>query len=191
MRIGIVGCGKIADQHVAAIRRIPDCQIVALCDRELLMAKQLGERFGITACFSDLQECCKRLPGCRPHHDSAAESFPARQAMSGVGKPCLPGKTFTVTAGEAESLIQLAETRNVKITAGHNLQFTLEMLEMRRLVKQGFLGGKPVHLESHCPYSLADASYVGPVLGSRNSLGPTIARAVVPQHCQPWNCQVS
>ena len=54
LKIGIVGCGKIADQHVHAIRRIPDCEIVALCDREPLMAKQLGERFGISGCFSEL-----------------------------------------------------------------------------------------------------------------------------------------
>jgi predicted dehydrogenase len=41
------------------------------------------------------------------------------------------------------------------------------MLEMRRLVAQEFLGGKPVHIESHWPYDLTDASYVGPILGSR------------------------
>src|SRR5262249_27999677 len=76
-------------------------------------------------------------------------------------------KPFTVTAGEAESLLRLAETRRLKITAGHNYQFTLEMLGMRRLVEEGFLGGKPVHLESYFSYDLADASYVGPLLGNR------------------------
>ena len=45
LKIAIIGCGKIADQHVQAIHRIPDCDIVALCDRELLMAKQLGRAF--------------------------------------------------------------------------------------------------------------------------------------------------
>ena len=47
------------------------------------------------------------------------------------------------------------------------MQFTLEMLEMRRLVQEGFLGGKPVHLESHFSYNLGDTSYVGPLLGNR------------------------
>jgi len=56
LKIAIVGCGKVADQHVEAIRRIPDCEIVSLCDRELLMAKQLGERLGIPACFSDWEK---------------------------------------------------------------------------------------------------------------------------------------
>ena len=56
LRVAIIGCGKIADQHVAACRRIGNCEIVGLCDREVLMASQLGERFGITACFSDAAE---------------------------------------------------------------------------------------------------------------------------------------
>ncbi len=77
-------------------------------------------------------------------------------------------KPFTVTAEEAEALIALAERRHLRITAGHNYQFTMEMLEMRRLVAEGFLGGKPIHLESHWSYDLSDMSYVGPILGSRS-----------------------
>ena len=76
-------------------------------------------------------------------------------------------KPFTITAGEAESLIQLAESCGLKITVGHNYQFTLEMLEMRRLVKEGFLGGKPVHLESYWSYDLGDLRYASAFLGNR------------------------
>ena len=47
LRIAIIGCGKIADQHLLAFRRIGGGEVVALCDREVLMANQLGERFGI------------------------------------------------------------------------------------------------------------------------------------------------
>jgi predicted dehydrogenase len=169
LKIAIVGCGKIADQHVEAIHRIPDCQIVAVCDRELLMAKQLGERFGVSERFSDLAEM---LRATTP--DVVHITTPPLSHFS-LGKQCLEfgshvylEKPFTVTADEAESLIQLADRRDLKITAGHNLQFTSEMLKMRQLVKQGFLGGKPVHLESSFSYDLGDASYVGPLLGNRS-----------------------
>src|SRR6266446_7357993 len=60
LRIAIVGCGKVADQHVHAIHRIDDCRIVALCDRELLMAKQLGERFDGSECFSNVSEMLQK-----------------------------------------------------------------------------------------------------------------------------------
>jgi predicted dehydrogenase len=131
------------------------------------MAKQLGERFGISKCFSDLVEMLDKTAPDVVHITTPP------QGHYSLAKTCIESerhvyleKPFTVTAEEAESLIQLAEGRGVKITAGHNYQFTLEMLEMRRLIDQGYLGGKPVHLESHYAYDLDDLDYVRPILGS-------------------------
>jgi predicted dehydrogenase len=169
LKIAIVGCGKVADQHVQAIRRIADCRIVGLCDRELLMAKQLGERFGISACFTDVNEMLRTVSPDVVHITTPPQSHYslAKQCLES-GSHVYLEKPFTITAGEAESLIEFAERCGLKIIVGHNYQFTLEMLEMRRLVKEGFLGGKPVHLESYWSYDLGDTSYVGPVLGNRS-----------------------
>jgi hypothetical protein len=41
------------------------------------------------------------------------------------------------------------------------------MLEMRRLVKEGFLGGKPAHLESYWSYDLGDLTYASAFLSNR------------------------
>jgi len=168
MRVVIVGCGKIADQHVHAIRRIDDCIIVGLCDRELLMARQLGERFGINACLTDLQELLETTTPDVVHITTPPQSHYslAKQCLESGSNVYLE-KPFTITAREAESLIRMAERRDLKITAGHNLQFTPETLEMRQLVAQGFLGGKPVHLESQFSYDLGDTTYVGALLGDR------------------------
>jgi predicted dehydrogenase len=167
LRIGIVGCGKIADQHVQAINRISDCKIVALCDRELLMAKQLGERFGISKCFSDLGEMLQSTSPDVVHITTPPQSHYA------LAKQCLESgshvyleKPFTITLDETESLIRYAEHRGRKLTVGHNGQFTFEMLEMRRLVQNGFLGGRPAHVESYFPYSLEDTTYIRSLLGS-------------------------
>jgi predicted dehydrogenase len=169
LRVALIGCGKVADQHMYAIHRIPDCEIVALCDQEPLMARQLGERYGVSACFSDAREM---LQSVRP--DVVHITTPPQSHYS-VAADCLKAgshvyveKPFTITAGEAESLIELAEDRGLKATVGHNYQFTLEMLEMRRLVEKGFLGGKTVHLESYWSYDLGDLRYATAFLGSRN-----------------------
>ena len=131
------------------------------------MAKQLGERFGISECFSDLHQI---LQSVRP--DVVHITTPP-QSHYGLAKQCLESgkhvyveKPFTITASEAEFLIRLSEKLGLKMTAGHNGQFTLEMLEMRRLVSEGFLGGKPIHLESHFSYDLGDRSYIGAQLGN-------------------------
>ena len=47
LKVAIVGCGKIADAHALALQRIRGCEIVGVCDREPLMARQLYERFPI------------------------------------------------------------------------------------------------------------------------------------------------
>jgi predicted dehydrogenase len=169
LKIALVGCGKIADQHVAAIHRIPDCEIVSVCDCEPLMAKQIAQRFSIAKCFSDLKEM---LHAVSP--DIVHITTPPRSHYS-LAKQCLESgshvyleKPFTVTANETESLIELAQQRGLKITVGHNYLFTLEMLEMRRLVELGFLGGRPVHLESYWSYDLGDLRYASAFLGNRN-----------------------
>jgi len=168
LRVALIGCGKIADQHIHAVSRIPGCEVVAVCDRELLMARQLAERFSISGCFADAAEMIKTATPDVVHITTPPQSHFA------LGKLCLDAgchvyleKPFTVTADETRILIQTAEARGKRITAGHNYQFTSEALEMRELVKQGFLGGKATHLDCHFSYDLGDASYVGPILASR------------------------
>src|SRR6266576_2969935 len=169
LKIAIVGCGKVADQHVAAIHRIPQCEIVSVCDWEPLMAKQLAQRFGIAGCFSDLKEMLEAVSPDIVHITTPPDSHYslAKQCLES-GSHVYLEKPFTVTASETESLIELAQHRGLKITVGHNYLFTLEMLEMRRLVEQGFLGGRPVHLESYWSYDMGDLRYASAFLGNRN-----------------------
>ena len=47
---------KIADAHAAQLRRIAGCEIVGVCDREPLMARQLYERYPVKACYGGLAE---------------------------------------------------------------------------------------------------------------------------------------
>ena len=131
------------------------------------MAKQLGERFGISGCFSDLEEMLQSRSPDVVHITTPPQShcLLAKQCLES-GSHVYVEKPFTTMASEAESLIELAESCGLKITVGHNYQFTLEMLEMRRLVKKGLLGGKPFHLESYWSYDLGDLRYASAFLGN-------------------------
>lgn len=169
IRVAIVGCGRIADQHVHAIHRIPESTVVAVCDREPLMARQLAERFSIAACFEDVEDMLRTITPDVVHITTPPQSH------CDLGQRCLRAgshvyleKPFTVTASEAESLILLAQSSGRSVTAGHNYQFTPEMMEMRQLVREGFLGGNPAHLESYWSYDLGDVDYVGPMLADPN-----------------------
>jgi predicted dehydrogenase len=168
-RVAIVGCGKIADQHVLAIHRIPGSRVVAACDRESLMAGQLAERFGIENRYADMAEMLSEESPDVVHITTPPQSHfaLARQCIE-AGSHVYLEKPFTVTADEASALIDLARNAKVLLAAGHNCQFTPEMLRMRQLVDNGYLGGKPVHIESYWPYDLGDTSYVAPLLANRD-----------------------
>ena len=56
LKVGIIGCGKMADQHATQIQKIPGVEIIAVCDKETLMAQDLSERLNIRRHFTGVEE---------------------------------------------------------------------------------------------------------------------------------------
>lgn len=169
MKVGIIGCGKMADQHAFQIQKIADTKIVGVCDTEPLMSQQIAERFNIENHFSNIHEM---LDTTKP--DVVHITTPPHSHLE-LGRICLLAgcnvymeKPFTIDTTEAEELIALAEREGLNITTGHNAQFTHAMLRMRELVNEGFLGGKPIHMESHYCYDFGDVNYAKALLGDSN-----------------------
>jgi predicted dehydrogenase len=73
-------------------------------------------------------------------------------------------KPFTLCLEDADALIALANRKGVKITAGHDDQFSHAARRMRALVQSGYLGGAPVHMESWYCYDLSDPAYAKALL---------------------------
>jgi predicted dehydrogenase len=168
LKIAIVGCGKIADSHASQIQRIKGCEIVGVCDSEPLMAQQIAARFPIKACFSDLKELLSQAKPDVVHITTPPEShFPIAKLCLEAGSHVYVEKPFTVTYNEAQNLIALANERNLKITAGHDDQFSHAARRMRALVQSGFLGDRPVHMESYYCYELGGPGYAAALLGDK------------------------
>ena len=168
LKIGIIGCGKIADLHAEQIRWIPGCEIVGVCDQEELMAKQLYERFRVKKYFTDPRELFKAEKPDVVHITTPAQShFELGKLCLEAGASVYMEKPFTLNFKEAQALIDLAVEKKLKITAGHNVQFSNVARRMRRLVQNGYLGGFPVHMESIYGYDLGDRSYATALLGDK------------------------
>src|SRR5215813_10343709 len=170
LKVAIVGCGKIADSHAAQIQRTKGCKLVGVCDREELMARQLAERFNIERHFADLSQLIRTL---RP--DVVHITTPP-QAHFSLAKRCLEEgcnvyveKPFTLYRKEAEELIALAESHQLKLTVGHDDQFRHAARRLRRAVRDGYLGGAPVHMESYYCYEelAATGAYAKALLGDQ------------------------
>lgn len=169
IKVGIIGCGKVADKHASQILRIPGCEIVGVCDRERLMAEQLAERFDVKKRFSnhrDMLEIC--------HPDVVHITTPPQSHYS-LAKECLEAgchvyveKPFTINYREAEDLIATVERRGLKLTVGHETQFMPVAIDMRKLIRSGYLGGPPTHMESIYCYEFGDERYAKSLLGDKD-----------------------
>jgi predicted dehydrogenase len=169
LKIAIVGCGKIADAHAAQIQRIPGCDIVAACDREPMMAAQFCERFSVGGQYSELLSMLRESVPDVVHITTPPEShYALAETCLNAGCHVYVEKPFTLTATSAQRLIDLASKRGLRITVGHDDQFSHVARRMRRLVGQGFLGEAPIHMESYYCYELSDTGYAGAVLGDKN-----------------------
>jgi len=170
LKVAIVGCGKIAEAHAEVIGSFSSTAIfIATCDKELLMAKQLAERFGAKSFYDDLPTMLQE-----EHPDVVHITTPPHSHFE-LAKTCLEAgchvfveKPFTVKAEEAKELIDLAIFRNLKLTIGTDEQFSPVAMGMRRLVKSGWLGGAPTHMDVYYCYDLGDERYAMAFLKNRS-----------------------
>lgn len=166
LKVAIVGCGKIADAHASQLMRIKSCEIVGVCDREPLMARQIFERFPVKRCFSDVEELLREAQPDVVHITTPPGShFEIARLCLERGCHVYVEKPFTLYEYEAQKLIDLANEKGLKLTAGHDDQFSHVARRMRSLIQSGYLGGAPVHMESYYCYEIGHSGYAGALLG--------------------------
>jgi predicted dehydrogenase len=165
LKIAIIGCGKIADTHATHIQRLPDCELVAVCDNEELMARQLYERFPARAFFTDVKTMLEVS-----HPDVVHITTPPQSHLA-IALQCLAygchlfvEKPFTIDTAEARLLLNAAQRAGKKVTVGHDAQFSDVNQRLRALVRDGYVGDRTVHLESTWCYDLGDVTYAKALL---------------------------
>jgi predicted dehydrogenase len=169
LKVAIIGCGKIADAHASQICRIQGCEIVGVCDREELMAKQLYERFSVKNYYDEVQQLLDQARPDVVHITTPPQShFELAKLCLERGCHAYVEKPFALNAKDAEILIALAGQVGRKLTAGHDLQYSHVAQKMRELIKKGYLGGNPVHIESYYGYDLGGVDYAKALLQDKS-----------------------
>src|ERR1051325_2009753 len=168
LKVAIVGCGKIADAHASQIQRIKGCEIVGVCDMEPLMARQLYERFPVRWYFTDVADLLSKAKPDVVHITTPPQShFDVARLCLESGAHVYVEKPFTINENEAKTLVALADEKGLKLTVGHDGQFSHVTRRMRALVQAGYLGGAPVYMESYYCYDLGEPGYAKALLGDK------------------------
>ncbi|MFO0550476.1 MAG: Gfo/Idh/MocA family oxidoreductase [Polyangiaceae bacterium] len=165
LKAAIVGCGKIADGHVEEIGKLGGlAEVVAVCDRELVMAKQLAVRYGSPATYDDFG---KMLEIERPdvvHVTTPPQAHLelARRAVE-AGAHVFVEKPLTLTYEDSKKLVDLVTAAKKKLGIGYSYYFEAPAETLREHVRRGELG-EIVHLESFYGYNL-DGAFGQALLG--------------------------
>lgn len=154
IKIGLVGCGQIADAHLQQIRRIPWAEPVAVCDLEPLLARQAAERFAVRGQFTSIEEMVEVARPDVVHVTTPVESHrPLAKLLLDAGVHVYVEKPFTVDADEARDVLDCARRNDRLLCLGHDQLFDPTWLECRQRIDAGEIGDVQ-HVESVLGYPL-------------------------------------
>jgi len=156
LKIAVVGCGKIADGHVEEIKKLPTgmAEVVAVCDREILMAEQMATRYGLPAYYDSFEQMLDKARPDVVHITTPPESHLAlTRASVAAGCHVYVEKPLALNHTDAQALVDAVTKAGKKMTIGYTFLFDPPALEMRRLIDEGALG-EIVHVESYFGYAL-------------------------------------
>jgi predicted dehydrogenase len=144
LRLGIIGCGSIANAHANALAQLTDkITVTTVCDPLLKNAEKMAAVFGLRA---DAVHTVFDEAAVRADTDAYLLTTPhdlhypqARQLLEN-GKHILVEKPFTHNAQQAEELVELAERKGCKLAVGHCQRHSPMTLAIKRELEEGNLG---------------------------------------------------
>jgi predicted dehydrogenase len=142
IRIGIVGAGAIAREHVRAIRRVPGLEVVAVMDPDPAKAEALAALAGGTArATADVRaileaDDIQAIDVCTPPDRHAALSI----ASARRGKSVHVEKPAALTLADLEAMRAAARDHGVSLTVGQTARFQPVHREAKRQLDAGAVG---------------------------------------------------
>lgn len=141
MKVAIVGCGYVANGHLQAWKNIKEAEVVAVSDLNETLAKDTAKLWKIQAYYTSLSELMEHyrvevVDICTP---PSSHKLLAVQAMK-AGSSILLEKPMTMTARDAEEIVESQKATGMRGGVIHNWLFESPVLRADSLVKKGRLG---------------------------------------------------
>ncbi|MFY0758771.1 Gfo/Idh/MocA family oxidoreductase [Metabacillus dongyingensis] len=144
IRIGIIGCGGIANgKHLPSLSKLDQVEVVAFCDIIKERASEAALKFGSedAEVYEDYQELLKDLSidcihVCTPNNSHAEISIAAMEA----DKHVMCEKPMAKTSEEARLMVEAAKRTGKKLTIGYNNRFRKDSQYLKRICEKGDLG---------------------------------------------------
>ncbi|MDD2579747.1 MAG: Gfo/Idh/MocA family oxidoreductase [Eubacteriales bacterium] len=143
-RVGIVGCGGIAEnKHLPALSKLKNVEIVAFCDIIRERAEKAAAQYGTedARVFEDYLELAA-LPDLDVIHVLTPNKShaPITIAALEAGKHVMCEKPMAKTAAEAKAMVEAAKRTGKKLTIGYQSRHRSDSRLLKQMVEEGRLG---------------------------------------------------
>lgn len=140
LRVGVLGCGMISENHFLAWSRCQGAEVVAVCDPNLERARARAGQFGIAACHASPEEMLRqeRLDAVDiiTPRETHAEMI-ALAARHGVHALC--EKPLCPTHGQAQHLLREVGSR-IRVMVNENWRYRAYFRQIAQWLREGRLG---------------------------------------------------
>lgn len=145
MRYALIGCGRIATNHIKAVMN-NQLDMVAVCDVDAAKMESLLSKHGL-----EKNETIKRYTDYRRMVEECKPELVAIATESGVhaeialycigqGVHCIIEKPIAMSMKDADAIVKLAEEKKVKVSACHQNRFNIAVQEVKHAIDEGRFG---------------------------------------------------
>jgi predicted dehydrogenase len=142
IRVGIVGLGGIAQiAHIPILKKLPDVEIVAVCDIEEAKVQWIGERYKIPKVYIYSEEMIEKenldaVHICTPNHMHMPDAVDALKH----GMHVLVERPIAVTVERAQKIVDAARQNKRILMVGMNHRFRPDAMILKKFVEGKELG---------------------------------------------------
>jgi nucleoside-diphosphate-sugar epimerase/predicted dehydrogenase len=140
-RVAILGAGYISEFHIAAIRRLPDAELVAICDVNEALAQQTATSFGIPAVYGSLETmlAAEKLHVVHVLTPPQTHAVTAKM-IAAAGVDVFIEKPMCHTVAACQDLRTVADAAGAAVGVGHNFLYYPIYERLVEDVRSGRLG---------------------------------------------------
>jgi predicted dehydrogenase len=141
IKLGLVGCGAQAKEHLRILRKVKDVQLVALCDVDQKAVASMANEWKVDHYYTNFSEMLDNenlslvsiITPPQSHASLIMEAITHKVNL-------LVEKPLAMTTSEADLILESLKGSSVKLTVSYTLLFSRAMLRALALIRNGVIG---------------------------------------------------
>ncbi|MDA7977333.1 MAG: NAD-dependent epimerase/dehydratase family protein [Pirellulales bacterium] len=139
-RVGLIGAGHICEFHIRGLRRLPNIEIIGICDLDAARAQDVARRHQLPAVFTSLDELLATKPDA-VHVLTPPESH-ASITLAALANGChvFVEKPLATCVTDCRKIAEAAEAAGKTVSVDHSLLRDPFVTKVRKIVESGKIG---------------------------------------------------